>query len=431
LVISIVVVGVGHAGIATLATVPVIVLISKFIGTYDLEDLLVRKSTLDETATLFQVATLYALTAWLIDGLVVTGERGRRELIVLWAALFALLLVFRAIARAICRAVTRPERCVLIADEETCNRIRSKFGRSRTAHSEVVGCILPHDRASEHAVTSATHDVVELRKILEPLRADRVIIAPAEAEEHELVNLVHAATLLRLKVSVVPRVLEVVGPSVHVDDVEGLPLLSTRPFGLSRSSRVIKRGLDLVGSGVMLIVLSPMMTMAAIAIKLDSHGPVFFRQHRVGRDGAPFEMLKFRTMSPDAEARKQALVEQNEADGMFKIANDPRITRVGRVLRRTSLDELPQLLHVFRGQMSLVGPRPLVQEEDIRIVGWRRRRLQLVPGMTGYWQVLGSSRIPLDEMVRIDYLYVSNWSLWLDLKILLRTVGHVFTARGM
>jgi lipopolysaccharide/colanic/teichoic acid biosynthesis glycosyltransferase len=168
----------------------------------------------------------------------------------------------------------------------------------------------------------------------------------------------------------------------------------------------------------------------AVAVKAGGPGAVFFRQTRVGRNGEPFSMLKFRSMVDNADQLKDELRERNEQDGLFKIADDPRITRIGRVLRRTSLDELPQVLNVLRGDMSLVGPRPLVPEEDAQIQGWHRRRLQLMPGMTGPWQVLGSSRIPLREMVTIDYLYVANWSIWNDVKILLRTVGVVFARRG-
>jgi lipopolysaccharide/colanic/teichoic acid biosynthesis glycosyltransferase len=152
---------------------------------------------------------------------------------------------------------------------------------------------------------------------------------------------------------------------------------------------------------------------------------MFFRQVRVGRDGRHFSILKFRSMVADADARKPELWALNEAGaGLFKIAQDPRVTRVGRFLRRTSLDELPQLVNVLRGEMSLVGPRPLVLDEDALVLGLDRSRLHLTPGMTGPWQVLGT-RVPMPEMVGIDYLYVANWSLWLDCKILLRTVAHV------
>jgi lipopolysaccharide/colanic/teichoic acid biosynthesis glycosyltransferase len=159
---------------------------------------------------------------------------------------------------------------------------------------------------------------------------------------------------------------------------------------------------------------------------------VFFRQLRVGRHGKRFHMLKFRTMVDGADALKESLRDRNEAkEGLFKIAEDPRVTRVGRWLRKTALDELPQLLNVYKGEMSLVGPRPLVVEEDQRVEGWHRRRLELMPGMTGPWQILGPSRVPLKEMVAIDYLYVANWSLWTDVKILLRTVPHVLGRRGL
>ena len=162
-----------------------------------------------------------------------------------------------------------------------------------------------------------------------------------------------------------------------------------------------------------------------MAISLDSSGPIFFRQVRVGRDGKHFRMFKFRSMVADAEKRKDDLRALNEAgDGLFKLTDDPRVTRVGRFLRRTSLDELPQLFNVLRGEMSLVGPRPLVVDEDAQVLGLDRSRLHLTPGMTGPWQILGS-RVPMQEMVGIDYLYVANWSLWLDIKILLRTVRHV------
>jgi len=171
---------------------------------------------------------------------------------------------------------------------------------------------------------------------------------------------------------------------------------------------------------------------SAIAVKLDSRGPVFFRQPRVGRHGRHFNMLKFRTMVPNADAMKDSRRARNEArEGLFKIADDPRVTRVGKLLRKSALDELPQFFNIVRGRMSLVGPRPLVVDEDECIGGWHRRRLELKPGMTGPWQILGPARVPLREMGAIDYLYVANWSLWGDVKILLRTVPHVLGRRGL
>jgi lipopolysaccharide/colanic/teichoic acid biosynthesis glycosyltransferase len=169
----------------------------------------------------------------------------------------------------------------------------------------------------------------------------------------------------------------------------------------------------------------------AAAIRLTSPGPVLFRQQRIGRDGRPFSMLKFRTMVVGADALKAQLRARNQASGLFKVVDDPRVTRLGRLLRRTSLDELPQLLNVLRGEMSLVGPRPLIAEEDGTIAGWHRRRLSVRPGMSGVWQVMGSARVPLSEMVELDNLYVLSWSPWLDLKILLRTAAFVLARKGM
>jgi lipopolysaccharide/colanic/teichoic acid biosynthesis glycosyltransferase len=178
-----------------------------------------------------------------------------------------------------------------------------------------------------------------------------------------------------------------------------------------------------------LVLVSPVIAAIAFAIQLESRGPVFFRQTRVGRDGSHFQIVKFRSMVVDAERQKDTLRARNEAgDGLFKIRDDPRITRVGRVLRSTSLDELPQLFNVLCGEMSLVGPRPLVVDEDMLVFGLDRSRLHLTPGMTGPWQILGA-RVPMQEMVGIDYLYVANWTMWLDLKLLVRTVRHV-TRRG-
>jgi lipopolysaccharide/colanic/teichoic acid biosynthesis glycosyltransferase len=187
--------------------------------------------------------------------------------------------------------------------------------------------------------------------------------------------------------------------------------------------------MDVVFSGLALIVLSPFLLVVAVAIQADTRGPIFFRQARIGLGGREFRIFKFRTMVPDAEVHKQAVAHLNKhAAGdrrMFKITNDPRATRVGSFLRRTSIDELPQLLNVLRGDMSLVGPRPLIPSEDAHVENWGRERLSLRPGMTGLWQVLGRSEIAFDEMVRLDYLYVTNWSIWQDLRLMCVTVPAV------
>jgi lipopolysaccharide/colanic/teichoic acid biosynthesis glycosyltransferase len=195
---------------------------------------------------------------------------------------------------------------------------------------------------------------------------------------------------------------------------------------------VAKRFIDVAGSLVLLALLSPVLLASAAAVKLTSPGPVLFRQERLGINKRRFRMLKFRTMVDGAESRRCELEPRNEAHGgLFKIKDDPRITRVGRVLRHTALDEMPQLLNVVRGDMSLVGPRPLVVDEDCLIEGLHRHRMILPPGITGLWQIHGSARIPLDEMAKIDYLYGANWTLWSDIKILVRTIPFALRLRGL
>jgi exopolysaccharide biosynthesis polyprenyl glycosylphosphotransferase len=280
--------------------------------------------------------------------------------------------------------------------------------------------------------THSAERLAEVRELVQQLDVQRAIIAPRSADAGEMLDLVRTLKAVGVRVSILPRLLEVVGSSVVFDDLHGVTVMGVRRFELTRSSATVKRAFDLAYTTLGLLAVGPLMLVAAVAIKLDSPGPVFFRQERVGRHGQRFRIFKFRTMVRDAEAQKDSLRAQNEAQhGLFKIAADPRVTRVGRWLRKTSIDELPQLLNILKGEMSLVGPRPLVLDEDMHIRGWHRRRLELTPGMTGPWQILGPTRVPLREMVAIDYLYVANWSLWADIKILLRTVSYVISFRGL
>jgi exopolysaccharide biosynthesis polyprenyl glycosylphosphotransferase len=311
------------------------------------------------------------------------------------------------------------ERCLVIGEFERAQRVRERLASS-TARATVVAS-LPLDQ----------HDVEGLdgldgmRELVQVLSVDRIVIAPSAADSVDTVGVIRVAKAVGVPVSVLPRMLEVVGSAVEFDDVDGMTMLGVRRFGLSQSSRILKRTFDLTATSLGLLVVAPLLGLLSIAIRLDSKGPILFRQTRVGRDGRHFSILKFRSMVADAEDLKHQLHHLNEAGvGLFKIAADPRVTRVGKFLRASSLDELPQLFNVMRGEMSLVGPRPLVLDEDAQVVGLDRSRLHLTPGMTGPWQVLGT-RVPMQEMVGIDYLYVATWSLWLDLKILLRTIRKV------
>jgi exopolysaccharide biosynthesis polyprenyl glycosylphosphotransferase len=415
-----------------LAGLPILLVGAKVFGLYDRDEMLLRKTTLDEAPKLFQVATLCALVAWLAGGLILNSSLYRPELLFLWLALVALLTLLRALARALALRIAPAERCLFIGDASVAKTICSKLTCHGGVNAEVVARLDPDEVALWTADALSVTRLAEIRELASSLDVHRAIIAPGRTETGEMLDLVRTLKAVGVRVSVLPRVLEVVGSSVEFDDLHGVTVMGVRRFELTRSSTAVKRAFDILGASVGLVAVAPLMALIALAIKLDSRGPVFFMQLRVGQDGERFHMFKFRTMVLDADELKDSLRELNEAqEGLFKIAQDPRVTRVGRFLRRCALDELPQLFDVIRGKMSLVGPRPLVVDEDQRIRGWYRRRLELMPGMTGPWQILGPSRVPLQEMVAIDYLYVANWSLWGDIKILLRTMPHVFGRRGL
>ncbi len=293
-------------------------------------------------------------------------------------------------------------------------------------------------------VDDAVHDVgspdlpwlgrfADLDTIIEAQGIDRVIIAFSRASHEQLLEAIRACRDAGVTVDVVPRLFEFLDGVRALDQVGGLPLLSIGAQMLTSASITAKRVLDVAGSLALLFFFSPLMIAIAVAVKLESRGPVFFRQPRAGRANTSFQLIKFRSMYVDAEQRKADMEELNEAgDGvMFKIREDPRVTRVGRFIRRFSLDEMPQLFNVLRGEMSLVGPRPLIFPETAALEeDWHLRRLELRPGLTGPWQVYGRSQSPFQEMVRFDYQYVAGWSLARDVEILLATLPAVLSGRG-
>jgi exopolysaccharide biosynthesis polyprenyl glycosylphosphotransferase len=271
----------------------------------------------------------------------------------------------------------------------------------------------------------------DLGRIIEEKKISRVIVAFSRARHPQILNVVRTCAEYGVKVNIVPRLFEVVSTRAGVDDVEGIPLLDIGPVELGRFNMFAKRVFDLIVGSVALLLAAPVLIATAIAIKLDSRGPVFFRQERMGRGGVPFFIYKFRSMTEGAEKLRHDLDAANEYSGpMFKIKADPRITRLGAFIRKWSIDELPQLLNVMKGDMSLVGPRPLWIEEARQCRGWTRKRLDITPGITGLWQVLGRNSIPFDEMVKLDYVYVTGWSLSWDIKLLLETVPAVLAKRG-
>jgi exopolysaccharide biosynthesis polyprenyl glycosylphosphotransferase len=413
----------------SVAGIALLIMVMKVIGLYDRDELLLHKTTLDELPSLFEVATIGTLLLWLVGDQIVAGDLGRRQIFGMWALLFLLLVVMRSLARYLATRLAEPERCLIIGDSRAAEALQRKLAIGGAVSAQVVmripvtwGSVGP-----EGVAVPILEEKVE--RILTEQQIHRVILAPGPVDSVSLLHFVSQLRALEVGVSVLPATPPVTR-SANPDHIHGLTLFGVPGFEIGRSSRLLKRAFDVVASSLALIVLSPLLVAIALAIRLDSPGPVLFRQRRIGRNGRAFEIFKFRSMYAGSETRRDELRELNEADGLFKIERDPRITRVGRLIRNTSLDELPQLINVLRGEMSLVGPRPLVPDEDAKINGFYRRRLEITPGITGYWQSLGASRIPLGDMVQLDFLYVASWSLWNDMRILLRTVSYVAGRKG-
>jgi exopolysaccharide biosynthesis polyprenyl glycosylphosphotransferase len=262
-------------------------------------------------------------------------------------------------------------------------------------------------------------------------RVDAVVVTFSRRPVHETLESIRGLDG-RVSVWVVPRLYELVSWRSAIEELHGIPLLDVAPAQVGPAARACKRIFDVVVAGAMLVVLSPLFAAVAVAIKLTSPGPVMFRQFRSGQNRQPFRMYKFRTMKVDAEQQRAALAEFNEVDGpIFKMKSDPRVTRVGEWLRKTSVDELPQLINVLRGEMSLVGPRPFPIDESEQITGWATIRFSVPPGMTGLWQVSGRNALDYDDLRHLDYVYVASWSFGWDLRILLQTPASVLLRRGV
>jgi exopolysaccharide biosynthesis polyprenyl glycosylphosphotransferase len=424
----------GDAPLAfALVLLPCWVLLNKLIGLYDRDANLIHKSTLDELPKLCQSLVLGTGFVFLLAPQLPVPELGRAEIIAFLAAGVVLVPSARATARLLVRRAYPCERCAIVGSGVVASLVARKIAAHPEYGVEVVGFIdVPHpgDQGDDGGIAHLG-DFDRFEQICAEHGIERVVIAFSSLSHEALLDAIRISKRLNMKITVVPRLFEVIGHAVEIDQLEGMTLMGLRGFSRTRSSLMLKRAIDVVGAGVGLVLLSPLMLVIAVAIKLSSRGPVLFRQYRIGRGNKPFQMLKFRTMVDGADELKESLLHLNEAEGpMFKIADDPRITRVGKFLRRTSLDELPQLWNVLRGEMSLVGPRPLIPSEDDHVIGWHRARLELTPGLTGPWQVLGRTAIPFQEMVKLDYLYVSDWSLWNDVKLLIQTAPVVIRQRG-
>ena len=336
--------------------------------------------------------------------------------------------IFRRAVSVIVNASSSDSNVLILGSGQVAEMVSSRLAHIDELH--VVGCVddSPDDRYNRSDASPWLGPLSNLAAIVERFDVDHVVVAFSASNEAGMAA--HLRDLPdRVRISVVPRMFDLLTIRSNVDDLRGLPVIDVAPAALGFVDRFVKRAIDLIGAGVGLIVLSPVLIAIAVAIKVSSPGPILFSQTRAGRGGKPFRIHKFRTMYVDAEHRKAGLA--SEVDGpLFKVREDPRVTSVGRLLRKSSLDEIPQLLNVIAGQMSLVGPRPFVLNESGQIEGWAARRFDVRPGMTGLWQTSGRNDLPFEELRRLDYLYVASWSLWWDLSILWHTPSRVLRHDG-
>jgi exopolysaccharide biosynthesis polyprenyl glycosylphosphotransferase len=426
--------GISVGGGLFLLTIPAWIVAMKAAGLYDRDDVVINHSTIAELPSFVRVVTGGTWLTLVLFWASSVDSGGVPQLLAFWLLCAGLLPAARAIVRPAVRSAPWYPQNTVIVGAGTVGQI---LGRKLLKHPEyrlnLLGFVdaLPKERREDLDDLTVLGTPEDLPELVELLSLDRVIVAFSNDSHEQTMKLIRLLKDLDVRIDIVPRLFDVIPPRLTSQTIEGVPLITLPRLRLSRWSRFLKRSLDLTVTLTGVLVLFPFFTITALLIKLESSGPVLFRQLRMGHGGRTFFIYKFRTMVADAETRKHTLAALNvhaRPGGdprMFKVLHDPRVTRLGRVLRRYSLDEFPQLINVLKGDMSLIGPRPLILEEDKHIEAWGRKRLTLKPGMTGLWQVTGRNAIPFEEMVKLDYLYVTTWSLANDCRILLETIPLV------
>ncbi len=406
------------AALLLVLSAPIWIVTAKLAGLYDRDHRTLRHLTVDELPWLL-VWTLSstALLTLLLAPFPALDPSSNDRLLV-WGAVLALGFLFRATLRGVWRRITPPQRVLIVGEGPLAQAVVRKLELFPDIHAVI------HSR-----IPSCAELDEQLHELIDDI--DRVVIACSELSEGLLEKLLPLCRASRVKLTIVPPTRGMFGTATHLTHIAELPLLDYNTWDISRTTIALKRVFDLVVALTVLVVTSPLFVLAGLATLLDSGLPIFFRQTRGGERSRPFRMLKFRTMVRDAEARLADLVPFDElADPMFKLEADPRVTRVGRVLRRTSIDELPQLVNVLRGEMSIVGPRPEQLDLVERYAPEHQFRLQVKPGITGPMQVYGRGALTFEERLAVEREYVENLSLARDVRIVLITLPAVFGKRG-
>jgi exopolysaccharide biosynthesis polyprenyl glycosylphosphotransferase len=341
----------------------------------------------------------------------------------------ALRASYELVTGEVLRLTGARRHALLAGAGENLEHLREALGSGRSGIDyEFVGAVAPYADGVSLPVLGS---VADLPAILEGERVDELIVTDSDFGERELLEIVDQAHRRGVEVRIAPKATELLTERVEFVPGQSIPLFELRPPAFVGLDWVVKRTFDLLVSAFVLVVGLPLWLGIAAAVKLTSRGPVLYRDRRIGLGEREFGMLKFRTMYADAAGRQAELEASNEADGpLFKIREDPRVTPVGAFLRRLSLDEIPQLWNVLRGEMSLVGPRPLPLRDYAQLERWHRKRYLVLPGVTGLWQISGRSSLGFDDLVRLDFYYLENWSIWMDISILVKTIPAVLTGRG-
>ena len=359
------------------------------------------------------------------------GTYGLAPTAVALTALFVGLLraSYEVVTEDLLRSLGVRRRAVLVGDADRVDHLRRVLGEGRSGiRYDFVGAVGPSEDGMPMRFLG---HLSEIPRVVAENELDELIVAEADFNERELLELVDLAHRRGVRIRLAPTTTELLTQRADYIAGQGVPLFELRPPAFAGTDWFVKRTFDLVVSGLIVVIGLPVWLAIAAAIKLTSKGPVLYRDRRVGLNEREFEMLKFRTMRHDAAALQPQLEAENEAKGaLFKLRDDPRVTRVGAVLRRLSIDEVPQVLNVLRGEMSLVGPRPLPIRDYRLLEDWHRKRYRVLPGMTGLWQIAGRSDLEFDDLVRLDFYYLENWSIWLDISILLRTIPAVVAGKG-
>ena len=381
------------------------------------------------------VSSLFWTTVVALIFALVNGERYSSYYIFYGSLFFAVLYVgllrsaYERVTGVLLRAAGYSRRAVLVGSGKHIEEVAHALQDESHQPAQIVGFISLTPRP-DNGLRSLGR-LEDLGAVISAHRVEEVIIADPDFPQEQAVDLVDACHQRGVRVRIAPSTMEILVHRAEFVPGSAVPLFELRPPVFEGFDFFVKRAFDIAGSLLLLVVLSPVLLVISLAVALSSRGGVFYRSMRPGIGGAPFACLKFRTMYTDADQRQADLESLNEASGaLFKIRDDPRMTSVGRVLRRFSLDELPQLVNVLLGQMSLVGPRPLPQRDYDRLEDWHKKRYLVLPGITGLWQISGRSELDFDDLVRLDFLYLERWSVGLDLSILLKTVPAVLSRRG-